>query len=186
MIASTQCAYLQLSVNAQLLIVYIVYDCRPGADVVSASTDVVSMWVKIASSWVCILIYFWSLIAPLILKDREFNWVHRWSVLALSECRAAFELSDHSFILWSVVHKAIPEFISDFKCLWLNFSCFYKLWLWSYFCQVSDFCHICENFVSVYILLWDYFIVVWLLEPRTFDHNDLIVSLLQRRQKCCA
>jgi len=73
MIASTQCAYLQLSVNAQLLIVYIVYDCRPGADVVSASTDVVSMWVKIASSWVCILIYFWSLIAPLILKDREFN-----------------------------------------------------------------------------------------------------------------
>jgi len=47
--------------------------CRPGADLVTASTDVVSMWVKIAASWVCLLIYFWSLIAPLILKDREFN-----------------------------------------------------------------------------------------------------------------
>lgn len=32
-----------------------------------------SMWVKVISSWLCILLYLWSLIAPIILKDREFN-----------------------------------------------------------------------------------------------------------------
>jgi len=53
-----------------------VHLCRPGADVVSASTDIVSMWIKIVSSWVCLLIYFWSLIAPLMLKNREFDWVY--------------------------------------------------------------------------------------------------------------
>jgi len=58
--------------------------CRPGADLVTASTDVVSMWVKIAASWVCLLIYFWSLIAPLILKDREFNWFRCLVAHALS------------------------------------------------------------------------------------------------------
>ncbi|GIX81493.1 serine incorporator 1 [Caerostris extrusa] len=38
-----------------------------------AATNQASMWVKIISSWLCILLYLWSLIAPLVLKDREFN-----------------------------------------------------------------------------------------------------------------
>lgn len=32
-----------------------------------------SMWVKISSSWVCIILYSWTLVAPLVLKDREFE-----------------------------------------------------------------------------------------------------------------
>lgn len=31
-----------------------------------------AMWIKIASSWVCLLIYGWTLIAPMVLTDREF------------------------------------------------------------------------------------------------------------------
>jgi hypothetical protein len=46
---------------------------KPSSDYVSMSTNMVAMWVKIAASWVCIVIYFWSLIAPLILKDRQFD-----------------------------------------------------------------------------------------------------------------
>jgi len=32
-----------------------------------------SMWIKIASSWVCILLYGWTLIAPIILSGRDFG-----------------------------------------------------------------------------------------------------------------
>jgi len=60
-------------ISVTTMIVIHVDVCRPGADIVSASTDIVSMWVKIVSSWVCLLIYFWSLIAPLILKNRDFD-----------------------------------------------------------------------------------------------------------------
>ncbi|OAF69240.1 Serine incorporator 5 [Intoshia linei] len=31
-----------------------------------------TMWIKIASSWLCALLYMWTLIAPLILKNRQF------------------------------------------------------------------------------------------------------------------
>ncbi|XP_070600790.1 serine incorporator 3 [Erythrolamprus reginae] len=31
------------------------------------------VWVKISSSWVCLLIYVWTLVAPLILTNRDFN-----------------------------------------------------------------------------------------------------------------
>jgi hypothetical protein len=30
-------------------------------------------WVKIGSSWVCIGLYIWTLIAPLVLPDRDFG-----------------------------------------------------------------------------------------------------------------
>ncbi|XP_076349901.1 putative serine incorporator isoform X2 [Tachypleus tridentatus] len=32
-----------------------------------------SMWVKIISSWLCILLYVWSLIAPMLLRNRDFS-----------------------------------------------------------------------------------------------------------------
>lgn len=32
-----------------------------------------SLWVKAVSSWLCLLLYIWSLIAPVILPDRDFS-----------------------------------------------------------------------------------------------------------------
>ena len=30
----------------------------------------VAMWMRVVSSWVCILLYVWSLVAPVIMPDR--------------------------------------------------------------------------------------------------------------------
>ncbi|XP_065183914.1 probable serine incorporator [Sycon ciliatum] len=32
-----------------------------------------SVWVKMTSAWVCLLIYLWTLLAPVVLPDREFH-----------------------------------------------------------------------------------------------------------------
>lgn len=33
-----------------------------------------SVWVKISSSWICISLYVWTLVAPLVLTNRDFDW----------------------------------------------------------------------------------------------------------------
>ena len=30
----------------------------------------VAMWMRVVSSWVCILLYIWSLVAPVLMPDR--------------------------------------------------------------------------------------------------------------------
>lgn len=32
-----------------------------------------SVWVKISSSWICIALYVWTLVAPLVLVNRDFD-----------------------------------------------------------------------------------------------------------------
>ena len=32
----------------------------------------ISTWVKMVSQWVCALLYTWCLVAPLVLRNREF------------------------------------------------------------------------------------------------------------------
>lgn len=32
-----------------------------------------SLWVKIVSSWLCVILYVWTLVAPLVLHDRDFS-----------------------------------------------------------------------------------------------------------------
>lgn len=47
---------------------------NPGdASIQSMTTSSASMWVKIISSWLCLIIYAWTLVAPIILRDREFS-----------------------------------------------------------------------------------------------------------------
>lgn len=45
---------------------------KASADNIIASQP--SAWVKISSSWFCVLLYVWTLIAPVILKDRDFGF----------------------------------------------------------------------------------------------------------------
>ncbi|XP_045529860.1 probable serine incorporator isoform X2 [Pieris brassicae] len=35
--------------------------------------NVASMWIKVTSSWLCVGLYVWTLVAPALLPDREFN-----------------------------------------------------------------------------------------------------------------
>jgi hypothetical protein len=46
---------------------------KPSSDLHSLNANQPSMWIKISSSWVCVLIYLWTLVAPLILTNREFD-----------------------------------------------------------------------------------------------------------------
>uniref|UniRef100_UPI00398F1D5A serine incorporator 1-like n=1 Tax=Pristiophorus japonicus TaxID=55135 RepID=UPI00398F1D5A len=46
---------------------------RPSSDYSTVQSTWPAVWVKIASSWVGLLLYLWTLVAPLILSDRDFN-----------------------------------------------------------------------------------------------------------------
>ncbi|XP_066428672.1 serine incorporator 2 [Eleutherodactylus coqui] len=45
----------------------------PGSSDASFTSPWSAVWVKISSSWVGLFLYLWTLVAPLILPDREFN-----------------------------------------------------------------------------------------------------------------
>ncbi|XP_072270622.1 serine incorporator 3 [Pyxicephalus adspersus] len=45
----------------------------PDADFKTITSKWPAVWVKICSSWVCLLIYAWTLVAPLVLPNRDFN-----------------------------------------------------------------------------------------------------------------
>jgi len=47
--------------------------CRPSSDFKVFNANEPAMWVKISSSWVCLVLYAWTLIAPLVLRDRIFD-----------------------------------------------------------------------------------------------------------------
>jgi len=48
-------------------------DVVPSHVYISNTTGLAQMWVKIASQWVAILLYTWTLIAPRVLPDRDFD-----------------------------------------------------------------------------------------------------------------
>ncbi|XP_004631071.1 serine incorporator 3 [Octodon degus] len=45
----------------------------PDATFPAGSITCPAVWVKITSSWVCLLLYVWTLIAPLVLTNRDFS-----------------------------------------------------------------------------------------------------------------
>ncbi|XP_052222508.1 serine incorporator 1-like [Dreissena polymorpha] len=45
---------------------------KPSSDLKTLNSNFAAVWVKIVSSWLCIILYVWTLVAPLILRDREF------------------------------------------------------------------------------------------------------------------
>lgn len=45
---------------------------KPDNDLSHLNSNMASMWVKIVSSWLCVTIYGWTLVAPVIFPDRDF------------------------------------------------------------------------------------------------------------------
>ncbi|XP_062617110.1 serine incorporator 1-like isoform X1 [Saccostrea cucullata] len=45
----------------------------PSSDFKTLNANMPSVWVKIVSSWVCVVLYLWTLIAPMVLRNREFS-----------------------------------------------------------------------------------------------------------------
>lgn len=45
-----------------------------GPDITSFSANKPAMWVKMVSSWLCAVLYGWTLIAPVVLADRDFGY----------------------------------------------------------------------------------------------------------------
>lgn len=46
---------------------------QPNSSLDTLNANAASMWVKIISSWFCVALYAWTLVAPMVLTDREFN-----------------------------------------------------------------------------------------------------------------
>ncbi|XP_043603597.1 probable serine incorporator isoform X5 [Bombus pyrosoma] len=46
---------------------------QPNSNLDTLNSNTASMWVKIISSWMCLTLYIWSLIAPAVLKNRDFS-----------------------------------------------------------------------------------------------------------------
>lgn len=46
---------------------------KPNSDMNALSQSDASFWVKISSSWICIGLYMWTLMAPVIFADRDFE-----------------------------------------------------------------------------------------------------------------
>ncbi|XP_043486099.1 probable serine incorporator isoform X4 [Polistes fuscatus] len=46
---------------------------EPNSNLDTLNSNVASMWVKIISSWLCMTLYVWSLVAPILFPNREFS-----------------------------------------------------------------------------------------------------------------
>uniref|UniRef100_A0A8D8QAC4 Serine incorporator 1 n=2 Tax=Cacopsylla melanoneura TaxID=428564 RepID=A0A8D8QAC4_9HEMI len=46
----------------------------PNSSIESLNSNEASYWVKIISSWFCVGIYVWTLVAPMVLRDRDFTF----------------------------------------------------------------------------------------------------------------
>ncbi|XP_034232298.1 serine incorporator 1 isoform X2 [Thrips palmi] len=46
---------------------------QPNSSLATLNSNDASMWVKVISSWMCMGLYLWTLIAPVVLPNREFN-----------------------------------------------------------------------------------------------------------------
>eukprot|EP00891_Asterochloris_glomerata_P004622 jgi/Astpho2/4622/e_gw1.00067.172.1_t len=62
--------------SAYLCMLYLNWNLNelPGQQPDQRFTGWISVWVKIASQWVCVLLYFWTLLAPRILRNRDFTF----------------------------------------------------------------------------------------------------------------
>ena len=49
--------------------------CSPeAAEVDRFQNTWASVWIKMSSAWLCFVVYLWTLLAPLILRSRDFGY----------------------------------------------------------------------------------------------------------------
>nr|CAG4648687.1 EOG090X07ET [Polyphemus pediculus] len=46
---------------------------KPTSDLTTLTANDASVWVKITSAWMCLCLYLWSMVAPILLPDRDFS-----------------------------------------------------------------------------------------------------------------
>lgn len=121
------------------------YRYEPSREMKSQWTAV---WVKISSSWIGIVLYVWTLVAPLVLTNRDFDWVGllAWKShfdYCLFEnsipnfCKVVYVCASHvtSPVFWHELDFTACHFICYFlaKCIdmWSRMNCRGKvLWIW--------------------------------------------------------
>jgi len=65
--------HIQLCLASLYIMMTLTHWFKPSGDAVVMEPNQPAMWVKICSSWVCFALYIWTLVAPLILADRDFS-----------------------------------------------------------------------------------------------------------------
>jgi len=58
--------------SAYIAMIFTSWSLQGASHRLTNSKDWPSVWVKMCSQWLCVLLYIWSLIAPALLKDRQF------------------------------------------------------------------------------------------------------------------
>jgi len=46
---------------------------QPSDTIEDVSSNLAAVWIKVVSSWICLALYTWTLVAPMILSDRDFS-----------------------------------------------------------------------------------------------------------------
>ena len=62
--------YICSDINIEILLFFLY---SPDAEYNAMTSKWPAVWVKISSSWVCLTLYVWTLVAPMILINRDFS-----------------------------------------------------------------------------------------------------------------
>lgn len=65
---------INLAVNSIILLTQVVFHFRPEASNIHNLTNSdAAVWIKVTSSWMGLLLFIWTLIAPVLFPDRDFD-----------------------------------------------------------------------------------------------------------------